>query len=51
MLESLGTYYDDENPRDPDELIWGKYTEEEWERMTCEERAEAARPCFERFEI
>lgn len=41
-MESLSTYYpNDENPTDPDELIWGKYTEEEWEAMTCAERAEA----------
>ena len=41
-MESLSTYYPyDENPTDPDELIWGKYTEEEWDAMTCEERAEA----------
>lgn len=42
MMESIGAYYSyDENPRDPDKLIWGKFTEDEWERMTCEEMAEA----------
>ncbi len=41
-MESLSTYYPyDENPTDPDELIWGKYTEEEWDAMTCDQRAEA----------
>lgn len=42
MLESMGTYYpNDENPRDPDELIWGRYTEEQWELMTVWQRADA----------
>lgn len=42
MLESMSAYYPyDESPRDPEELIWGRYTEEEWYNMTCEERAEA----------
>ena len=41
-MESMGAYYPyDESPRDPDELIWGRFTEEQWERMTCEERAMA----------
>ena len=42
MLESMGAYYpDDENPRDPDELIWGRFTEEQWEEMACDQRADA----------
>lgn len=49
MLESMSAYYEDENPRDPDELIWGKYTDEEWERMTCEERAQAMHSYLENF--
>lgn len=41
-MESLSMYYPyDENPTDHDELIWGKYTEEEWDAMTCDQRAEA----------
>lgn len=40
MAESLNTYYpNDESPRDESELIWGWFTEEQWERMTCAERA------------
>lgn len=53
-MESLSTYYGywgDENPTDPDELVWGKYTEEEWDNMTCDERAEAIRDQLKDFDI
>lgn len=52
MLESMGTYYScDESTRDTDELIWGRFTEEQWERMTCAERAEAIHGQLEHFEL
>ena len=40
MLESMSAYYpyDESSTEDPDELIWGRYTEEQWQEMSCEER-------------
>jgi hypothetical protein len=40
-VETLGSYYGNETPYE-EELIWGKYTDEEWEKMTCEEQAIAS---------
>lgn len=37
-VETLGAYYNNETPYEG-ELIWGKYTDEEWDSMTCEEQA------------
>lgn len=60
MMESLSTYYGywgDENPTtdpddtDTDELIWGRFTEEQWMNMTCAQRAEAIWDELEDFDI
>jgi hypothetical protein len=52
MLESMSAYYPyDESPTDPDELIWGRFTEEEWDNMTCEQRAEAIWSQLEGFSL
>lgn len=37
-VETLGAYYSNETSCE-EELIWGKYTDEEWDSMTCEEQA------------
>lgn len=43
MLESLSCYYgpDENGARGDEELIWGKYTREQWDEMDIHERAEA----------
>lgn len=52
MLESMSAYYPyDESPTDPDELIWGRFTEEEWDNMTCDQRAEAIWSQLEGFSL
>lgn len=47
-MESLSSYYPwDESGTDEDELIWGRYTGEQWENMTCAQRADAIWACVD----